>query len=31
VGGVKEATDYVQLFEYDINMLAGALKQITGK
>ena len=31
VGGVKEATDYIQLFEYDINLLASALKQITGK
>jgi ABC-type Zn uptake system ZnuABC Zn-binding protein ZnuA len=31
VGGVKEATDYIQLFEYDINLLAGALKQATGK
>jgi ABC-type Zn uptake system ZnuABC Zn-binding protein ZnuA len=31
VGGAKEATDYVQLFEYDVNILAGALKQITGK
>jgi len=31
VGGVKEATDYIQLFEYDVNLLAGALKQATGK
>ena len=31
VGGVKEATDYLQLFEYDINLLASTLKQITGK
>jgi len=31
VGGAKEATDYIQLFEYDVNTLAGALKQITGK
>ena len=31
VGGVKEVTDYIQLFEYDVNLLAGALKQITGK
>ncbi len=31
VGGAKEATDYIQLFEYDVNLLAGALKQITGK
>ena len=31
VGGVKEATDYIQLFDYDVNLLAGALKQVTGK
>jgi zinc/manganese transport system substrate-binding protein len=31
VNGVKQATDYVQLFEYDVNLLAGALKQATGK
>ena len=31
VGGTKEATDYIQLFEYDVNLLAGALKQVTGK
>src|SRR5262245_12530212 len=31
VGGAKEATDYVQLFEYDVNQLAGSLKQGTGK
>lgn len=31
VGGVKEATDYLQLFEYNINLLASTLKQITGK
>jgi len=31
VGGAKEATDYIQLFEYDVNQLAGALKQVTGK
>ena len=31
VGGEKEATDYIQLFEYDVNLLAGALKQLTGK
>ena len=31
VGGEKEATDYIQLFDYDINLLSGALKQITGK
>jgi zinc/manganese transport system substrate-binding protein len=31
VGGVKEATDFIQLFEYDVNLLASTLKQITGK
>jgi len=31
VGGAKEVTDYVQLFEYDVNQLAAALKQVTGK
>ncbi|MEZ5292719.1 MAG: metal ABC transporter substrate-binding protein [Vicinamibacterales bacterium] len=31
VGGVKAASDYVQLFEYDVNTLAAALKQVTGK
>jgi ABC-type Zn uptake system ZnuABC Zn-binding protein ZnuA len=31
VGGAKEATDYIQLFEYDVNLLASTLRQITGK
>ena len=31
VGGAKDASDYIQLFEYDVNLLAGALKQTTGK
>jgi ABC-type Zn uptake system ZnuABC Zn-binding protein ZnuA len=31
VGGAKEATDYIQLFDYDVNLLASTLKQITGK
>jgi zinc/manganese transport system substrate-binding protein len=31
VGGAKEVTDYTQLFEYDVNQLAAALKQVTGK
>jgi ABC-type Zn uptake system ZnuABC Zn-binding protein ZnuA len=31
VGGEKEATDYIQLFEYDVNILAAALKQTAGK
>jgi zinc/manganese transport system substrate-binding protein len=31
VGGTKEATDYIQLFEYDIKVLSAALKQTTGK
>ena len=31
VGGVKEAADYIQLFDYDVNQLASALKKLTGK
>ena len=27
----KEATDYIQLFDYNVNLLSGALKQIAGK
>jgi zinc/manganese transport system substrate-binding protein len=31
VGGVKEAGDYLQLFDYDINLLTTSLKQLSGK
>ena len=31
VGGTKEATDYIKLFDYDIGLLSSALKQLTGK
>src|SRR5262245_9183579 len=31
VGGTKEATDYITLFDYNVNTLASALKAITGK
>jgi ABC-type Zn uptake system ZnuABC Zn-binding protein ZnuA len=31
VGGVKEATDYLQLFEYNINLLTSTFKKISGK
>jgi len=31
VGGAKEATDFIQLFDYDVSLLAAALKQATGK
>jgi zinc/manganese transport system substrate-binding protein len=31
VGGTKEATDYITLFDYDVNTLAAALKAATGK
>ena len=31
VGGAKEATDYIKLFDYDVTLLAGALKTVTGK
>jgi hypothetical protein len=31
VGGEKETTDYLKLFDYDINMLTTAFKQVSGK
>ena len=31
VGGVKEAGDYLQLFDYDVNLLTSSLKQYSGK
>jgi zinc/manganese transport system substrate-binding protein len=31
VGGVKEMTNYIELFDYDVDLLAGALRQVTGK
>ena len=31
VGGAKEATDYIKLFDYDIGLLSATLKQLTGK
>lgn len=31
VGGVPEATDYIKLFDYDVNLLATTLKKVTGK
>jgi zinc/manganese transport system substrate-binding protein len=31
VGGVKEVTDYFKLFDYDINLLIGAIKKVSGK
>ncbi|MEO8483071.1 MAG: metal ABC transporter substrate-binding protein [Acidobacteriota bacterium] len=31
VGGEKEATDYIALFDYDIKLLQAALKQVTGR
>ena len=31
VGGVKEATDYIQLFEYNVKLLSGALQRAVGK
>lgn len=31
VGGTKEATDYLQLFEYNVNTLAAALQRTAGK
>jgi zinc/manganese transport system substrate-binding protein len=31
VGGVKEASDYIHLFDYDVNLLTSALKSVTGR
>ena len=31
VGGTKEAADYIRLFDYDVSLLAAALKRTTGK
>ena len=31
VGGSKEATDYIALFDYDVNMMIAALKRTAGK
>jgi zinc/manganese transport system substrate-binding protein len=31
VGGVKEASDYIALFDYDINLLVTAIKKTTGR
>jgi zinc/manganese transport system substrate-binding protein len=30
-GGVKEATDYIKLFDYNINLVTTTLKQVLGK
>ena len=31
VGGEKEITDYIKLFDYDINLLVTAIKQAGGE
>jgi zinc/manganese transport system substrate-binding protein len=31
VGGVKEASDYIRLFDYNVTLLASALKPLTGR
>jgi zinc/manganese transport system substrate-binding protein len=31
VGGVKEASDYIRLFDYSVNLLASTLKSLTGR
>lgn len=31
VGGVKEASDYIRLFDYNVNLLAATLKAATGR
>ena len=30
-GGVKEATDYIRLFDYNVNLVASTLKQVLGR
>ncbi len=30
-GGVKEATDYIKLFDYNINLVTTTLKQVLGR
>jgi ABC-type Zn uptake system ZnuABC Zn-binding protein ZnuA len=30
-GGVKEATDYIKLFDYNVNLVTTTLKQVVGK
>jgi len=31
VGGEKEITDYIKLFDYDLNLLVGAIKEVGAK
>jgi zinc/manganese transport system substrate-binding protein len=31
VGGVKEATDYIKLFDYDVDLLVSTLKSVSGR
>jgi hypothetical protein len=31
VGGVKEAGDYIKLFDYNVNLVTTAFKQVLGK
>ena len=31
VGAEKQVTDYIQLFDYNLNLLSASLKQVTGK
>jgi hypothetical protein len=31
VGGEKEITDYVKLFDYDVKLVSSALKEATGR
>ena len=31
VGGVKEITDYIKLFDYDVNLLVAAIKETGAK
>jgi hypothetical protein len=31
VGGVKEVTDYIKLFDSDLNLLVSAIKEVGGR
>ena len=31
VGGIKEVTDYIKLFDYDLNLLVSAIKEVGGR
>ena len=31
VGGEKEVSDYIKLFDYDVNLLVSAFKEVGGR